>query len=102
MYSIAGLLAARICSEFFEHVIIVEPEEWLTSEDGMRRFAWKQEHKRTRVMQYQSLHGSLNHLEIVIHILNDTVASGSQALLYAGLRKLFPDLAEQCRYSGIA
>ncbi|GAV99174.1 hypothetical protein LENED_000613 [Lentinula edodes] len=81
--SIAGLLAARICSEFFEHVIIVEPEEWLTSEDGMRRFAWEQEHKRTRVMQYQSLHGS-------------------QALLYAGLRKLFPDLAEQCRYSGIA
>ncbi|KAJ4487208.1 hypothetical protein C8J55DRAFT_451707 [Lentinula edodes] len=80
--SIAGLLAARVCSDFFERVIIVEPEEWLTTEDGMRRFGWEQEHKRTRVMQYQSLHGG-------------------QALLYTGLRELFPDLDEQCRYSGM-
>ncbi|KAF9061789.1 hypothetical protein BDP27DRAFT_1428556 [Rhodocollybia butyracea] len=80
--SIAGLLAARVCHDFFERVIIVEPEEWLTSEDGMRRFGREQEHKRSRVMQYQSLHGC-------------------QALLYKGLEKLFPDLEEQCRYSGI-
>ncbi|KAJ4483585.1 hypothetical protein J3R30DRAFT_3698455 [Lentinula aciculospora] len=81
--SVAGLLAARVCSEFFERVVIVEPEEWLSSEDGMRRFSWEQEHKRTRIMQYHSLHGN-------------------QALLYAGLQKLFPDLDEQCRFSDIA
>ncbi|KAJ3862336.1 hypothetical protein EV359DRAFT_65719 [Lentinula novae-zelandiae] len=80
--SIAGLLTARVCADFFKQVIIVEPEEWLTGEDGMRRFCSEQEHKRTRVMQYTSLHGS-------------------QALLYAGLRELFPDLDEQCRYSGL-
>ncbi|KAF9077377.1 hypothetical protein BDP27DRAFT_1312295 [Rhodocollybia butyracea] len=80
--SIAGLLAARVCHEFFERVIIVEPEEWLTSKDGMRRFGREQEHKRSRVVQYQSLHAF-------------------QALLYKGLEKLFPDLEEQCRYSGI-
>ncbi|KAJ3915044.1 hypothetical protein F5877DRAFT_82206 [Lentinula edodes] len=81
-YSIAGLLTARVCADYFKEVIIVEPEEWLTGEDGMRRFCSEQEHKRTRVMQYTSLHGS-------------------QALLYAGLRELFPDLDEQCRYSGL-
>ncbi|KAF9061790.1 hypothetical protein BDP27DRAFT_1428557 [Rhodocollybia butyracea] len=80
--SIAGLLAARVCHDFFERVIIVEPEEWLTSEDGMRRFGREQEHKRSRVMQYRSLHGY-------------------QALFYKGLEKLFPDLKEQSRYSGI-
>ncbi|GAV99173.1 hypothetical protein LENED_000612 [Lentinula edodes] len=80
--SIAGLLTARVCADYFKEVIIVEPEEWLTGEDGMRRFCSEQEHKRTRVMQYTSLHGS-------------------QALLYAGLRELFPDLDEQCRYSGL-
>ncbi|KAJ3983727.1 hypothetical protein F5890DRAFT_1554718 [Lentinula detonsa] len=31
--SIAGLLAAQVCSDFFKYVIIVEPEQWLTSED---------------------------------------------------------------------
>ncbi|KAE9409588.1 hypothetical protein BT96DRAFT_1012557 [Gymnopus androsaceus JB14] len=80
--SIAGLLAARVCHEFFERVVIIEPEGWLNGEDGMRRFSWEQEHKRTRVMQYQSLHGY-------------------QAFFYHGLEKLFPDLEEQCRYSGI-
>ncbi|KIK61242.1 hypothetical protein GYMLUDRAFT_225462 [Collybiopsis luxurians FD-317 M1] len=81
--SVAGLFAARICHEFFESVLIVEPEEWLTSEDAVRQFSWEQKHKRTRVMQYQSLHGC-------------------QALLLNGLAKLFPNLEEQCRQSGIA
>ncbi|KIK62617.1 hypothetical protein GYMLUDRAFT_506111 [Collybiopsis luxurians FD-317 M1] len=80
--SIAGLLAARVCHDFFENVLIIEPEAWLTSEDGMRRFSWQQTNKRTRIMQYHSLHGL-------------------QAFCYSGLSKLFPDLEEQCRYSGI-
>ncbi|KAJ3824189.1 hypothetical protein EV361DRAFT_952785 [Lentinula raphanica] len=80
--SIAGLLAARICSDFYKHVIIVEPEEWLCDEDGMRRFGWEQKHKRTRVLQYRVFHSFL-------------------VLFYRGLGELFPDLEEQCRYSGI-
>ncbi|KIK61246.1 hypothetical protein GYMLUDRAFT_592525 [Collybiopsis luxurians FD-317 M1] len=80
--SIAGLLAARVCHDFFENVLIIEPEEWLSSEDATRRFSWEQSNKRTRIMQYYSLHGL-------------------QAFCYSGLLKLFPDLEEQCRYSGI-
>ncbi|KIK57714.1 hypothetical protein GYMLUDRAFT_262886 [Collybiopsis luxurians FD-317 M1] len=80
--SVAGLLTARICHDFFEHVMIVEPEGWLAGEDGRRRFSWEQEHSRTRIMQYQSLHGN-------------------QALMYHGLEKLFPDFQDQCTYSGI-
>ena len=34
--SIAGLLAAQVCSRHFEHVIIVEPEAWLVTEDAKR------------------------------------------------------------------
>ncbi|KAJ3994523.1 hypothetical protein F5050DRAFT_1713641 [Lentinula boryana] len=68
--SITGLLAARVCSDFF--VIIVEPEEWLTSEDDARRSGWEQEQKRFL------------------------------ALFYKGLRELFPDLDEQCQYLDIA
>ncbi|KAJ3771904.1 hypothetical protein FB446DRAFT_789192 [Lentinula raphanica] len=79
--SIAGLLTARVCSDFFERVIIVEPEEWLCDEDGMRRFGWKQEHKRTRVPY--------------------AVSSRYLVLFYRGLRELFPDFEEQCRFSGI-
>ncbi|KAF5384504.1 hypothetical protein D9757_006479 [Collybiopsis confluens] len=80
--SIAGLFAARICHDFFERVIIVEPEEWLSG-NTMRQFSWEQEHKRTRVMQYESLHAF-------------------QALLFDGLKKLFPGFEEECRSSGIS
>ncbi|KIJ23543.1 hypothetical protein M422DRAFT_127460, partial [Sphaerobolus stellatus SS14] len=31
--SISGLLTARICSDHFEKVLIVEPEDWLLSLD---------------------------------------------------------------------
>ncbi|KAE9398024.1 hypothetical protein BT96DRAFT_1032689 [Gymnopus androsaceus JB14] len=80
--SIAGLLAARVCHDYFEHVLIVEPEGWLITEDGVCRYSWTQQHKRTRVMQYTSLHAC-------------------QSFLYNGLTKLFSDFEEQCAYSGI-
>ncbi|KIY69826.1 hypothetical protein CYLTODRAFT_488549 [Cylindrobasidium torrendii FP15055 ss-10] len=52
--SMGGLLAARICSDHFERVVIIEPENWLSTEDAQREDSWNQDNKRTRVMQYKS------------------------------------------------
>ncbi len=58
-HSVSGLLAARICHDHFEDVVIVEPEAWLETEDAKRVDAWNQENIRSRVMQYHSLQGAL-------------------------------------------
>ncbi len=55
--SISGLLAARVCLDHFEEVVLVEAESWLGSDDAQRRDTWNQEHTRSRVMQYNSFHG---------------------------------------------
>ncbi|SJL13850.1 uncharacterized protein ARMOST_17299 [Armillaria ostoyae] len=80
--SIAGLAAARVCHDHFEDVVIVEPETWLSSQDAKRTDAWNQENKRTRIMQYRSLHSLL-------------------AIGYISLARLFPNLAEECKLSSI-
>ncbi|PBK99981.1 hypothetical protein ARMGADRAFT_1074807 [Armillaria gallica] len=80
--SIAGLVAARVCHDHFEDVVIVEPETWLSSQDAKRTDAWNQENKRTRIMQYGSLHSLL-------------------AIGYMSLARLFPNLAEECKLSSI-
>ncbi|THV03384.1 hypothetical protein K435DRAFT_852044 [Dendrothele bispora CBS 962.96] len=80
--SIAGLLAARVCHDHFERVIIVEPESWLSTEDGVQVESWKQKHKRARVIQYTSLHGNL-------------------APITDGLLRLFPNLERECHRSKI-
>ncbi|KIY64982.1 hypothetical protein CYLTODRAFT_424747 [Cylindrobasidium torrendii FP15055 ss-10] len=49
-----GLLAARVCSDHFERVVIIEPESWLLTEDAQRKDSWNQDSKRARVMQYKS------------------------------------------------
>jgi hypothetical protein len=60
--SIAGLLAARVCADHFSKVIIVDPEAWLATEDGLRDDHRQQgedylnSRKRSRVPQYTSLH----------------------------------------------
>lgn len=67
--SIAGLLSARVCSDHFERVLIVDPEEWLSTADGMvdrhRELVDGQAivtslsppQKRSRVFQYTFMHG---------------------------------------------
>ncbi|KAK0215858.1 hypothetical protein EDD85DRAFT_996317 [Armillaria nabsnona] len=80
--SIAGLVTARVCHDHFENVVIVEPETWLSSQDAKRTDAWNQENKRTRIMQYRSLHSLL-------------------AIGYMSLARLFPNLAEECKLSSI-
>ncbi|KIY63038.1 hypothetical protein CYLTODRAFT_458461 [Cylindrobasidium torrendii FP15055 ss-10] len=64
--SVGGLFAARVCSDHFERVVIIEPESWLTTEDGRRTDSWNQENKRARVMQYYSVHAFQNGLYRVL------------------------------------
>ncbi|KAJ7210450.1 hypothetical protein GGX14DRAFT_520458 [Mycena pura] len=80
--SIAGLLAARICHEHFERVVIVEPEPWVASEEGRKVDGWVLTSQRSRVMQYASFHGC-------------------QVYFLAGMRHLFPNLEEECYRSNI-
>ncbi|KAK0466769.1 uncharacterized protein EV420DRAFT_1474205 [Desarmillaria tabescens] len=80
--SIGGLLAARICHDHFDKVVIVEPEAWMNSEDAIRVDAWNQESKRSRIMQYESLHVVL-------------------AMGYKVMQKLFTDIEEKCYASSI-
>ncbi|KAK0501773.1 hypothetical protein EDD18DRAFT_1347844 [Armillaria luteobubalina] len=80
--SIAGLVAARVCHDHFEDVVVVEPETWLSSQDAKRTDSWNQENKRTRIMQYGSLHTLL-------------------VIGYTSLSRLFPNLAEECKSSHI-
>ncbi|KAF9031538.1 hypothetical protein BDZ89DRAFT_1063935 [Hymenopellis radicata] len=80
--SIGGLLTARACHDHFERVIVIEPEAWLSTEEGRLVQSWTQTQTRSRLIQYHSLHASL-------------------ACLYYGLLRLFPNLAQECMASGI-
>ncbi|THU91062.1 hypothetical protein K435DRAFT_841195 [Dendrothele bispora CBS 962.96] len=80
--SIAGLLAARVCHDHFERVVVVEPEGWLSTEDGVQVESWEQKYKRARVIQYTSVHGNL-------------------APVTDGLLRLFPNLEKECHRSKI-
>ncbi|KAK0486200.1 hypothetical protein IW261DRAFT_1549089 [Armillaria novae-zelandiae] len=76
--SVGGLIAARVCHDHFEQVVIVEPEAWLNSDSHPHHANSKdQANKRSRVMQYNSLH----------------------TMGYIVLSKLFLDLDEECKAS---
>ena len=61
----AGLWAARVCSDHFEKVIIVEAEKWLETDEGVEpvcdengnMYSREGKHERTRVMQAEAIHG---------------------------------------------
>ncbi|KAF7309216.1 hypothetical protein MKEN_01124400 [Mycena kentingensis (nom. inval.)] len=81
--SIAGLLAARVCREHFERVVIVEAEPWLATDEALRVDGWKLlRQPRARLMQWNSLHSS-------------------QPFFFAGLQNLFPNIGEECERSKI-
>ncbi|KAJ7468269.1 hypothetical protein B0H11DRAFT_1813877 [Mycena galericulata] len=80
--SIAGLLAARVCHDHFERVLVIEAEAWVASEEGRKIDGWDQKLRRSRVVQYTSLHAC-------------------QCFLFAGLKKLFPNIEEECHRSSI-
>ncbi|KAK0188416.1 hypothetical protein F5146DRAFT_1055146 [Armillaria mellea] len=79
---VGGLLAARVCHDHFDDVVIVEPEMWLNSEDARRIDPWNQENRRSRVVQYESFQ--------VIPVMGYTILS-----------RLFPSFEEECKVSGI-
>ncbi|KAG7444005.1 uncharacterized protein BT62DRAFT_952936 [Guyanagaster necrorhizus] len=80
--SVGGLLAARVCHDHFDEVIIVESEAWMNSPDAIRADVWNQEGKRSRVMQYESLHVVL-------------------AMGYKIMTKLFLGIEEKAHASGV-
>ncbi|KAF8811474.1 hypothetical protein BYT27DRAFT_7208525 [Phlegmacium glaucopus] len=82
-YSISGLVTARVCHDHFERVLIIEPEGWLFTDDGMPTQAWTQKNKRTRVMQYRSGQGPM------------------QLMGFLGLKRLFPSFEKECSASGV-
>ncbi|EJD46787.1 hypothetical protein AURDEDRAFT_164240 [Auricularia subglabra TFB-10046 SS5] len=93
--SIGGLLAARVCTDHFERVVVIEPEGWtFTTEaseppnlttrlvDSARGTYNAFEHKRSRIYQYTAIHGY-------------------QALLTIVLRKLFPGFEDEAKNWGL-
>ncbi|KAF8811473.1 hypothetical protein BYT27DRAFT_7089460 [Phlegmacium glaucopus] len=81
--SISGVVTARVCHDHFERVLIIEPEGWLFTDDGMPTQAWTQKNTRTRVMQYRSSHGPI------------------QIMGFLGLKRLFPSFEKECLASNI-
>ncbi|KZV89556.1 hypothetical protein EXIGLDRAFT_751119 [Exidia glandulosa HHB12029] len=94
--SIAGLLTARVLSDHFDRVVVIEPEAWALSNeaaDGVTTTGTctvaaeggsyaTLTHKRTRVYQYTAMHAY-------------------QVLLGRVLRKLFPGFDELARGRGV-
>ncbi|KAG8899367.1 hypothetical protein FRC00_001523 [Tulasnella sp. 408] len=90
--SVGGMLAAAVCADHFESVLIVEPEAWAndhgfeipekrayrTTRDGHKAVV----QPRTRVMQY-------------------FVANFLQPPSYMTFRRLFPNLPEMLNYFGL-
>ena len=60
----AGLWAARVLSDQYEDVLIIEPEAWLATEEGRSNIydengieiEGRRNHSRTRVFQYNTTH----------------------------------------------
>lgn len=82
-FSVAGLLAAKVCSDHFENVVIVESEEWVTTPDGYTGSHRKElaNKNRSHVAQYKAAHMF-------------------QPFLVATLAKWFPNFEEECDSMG--
>ncbi|KZT32362.1 hypothetical protein SISSUDRAFT_1066990 [Sistotremastrum suecicum HHB10207 ss-3] len=83
--SIAGLLTAKVCSNHFSRVLIVEPEGWLSTAAGTfddknstKEGNGKKPNPRTRVQQYIAFHN--------YHVLT-----------LLGLNRLFPSFEAEAR-----
>ncbi|KAJ7592219.1 hypothetical protein C8J56DRAFT_1003295 [Mycena floridula] len=78
--SVVGLMAARVCHDHFESVLIIEPEAWLRAEDARVVDSRTQKNSRSRIMQYDAIHGRFN-----------------LSFIYMGLKKLYPNLDQECK-----
>lgn len=63
--SLAGLMAARVCADHFEKILVVDPEPCLSEDaagEGLKTFntdAVSTDKKRSRIPQYDATHGQL-------------------------------------------
>ncbi|KIY45944.1 hypothetical protein FISHEDRAFT_76178 [Fistulina hepatica ATCC 64428] len=100
--SIAGLLTARICHDFFERVVVIEPEAWLASPDGRAINSWSLKHTRARVMQWFNLHGCqalFYHCFCrLIPNVEEDVAESNNLLTFAGVPVLVPPVRPKTMY----
>ncbi|KAF9073012.1 hypothetical protein BDP27DRAFT_1319252 [Rhodocollybia butyracea] len=76
--SLSGLLSAAVCASYFEDVIVVESEDWLSiSADATTTTPWKQKHIRSHVMQYHQ-------------------TQSIQVYTYLSMKKILPNLDSEC------
>ncbi|KAM6501577.1 hypothetical protein JOM56_001554 [Amanita muscaria] len=80
--SITGLLTARVCHDHFERVIIIEAENWLSTECAWPDNTSELKNKRSRLVQWESL-------------------QALQAWSASCFSKLFPNLVSECALSRI-
>ncbi|KAL1678036.1 hypothetical protein EV122DRAFT_278668 [Schizophyllum commune] len=78
----SGLVAARICHDHFERVIVIEAEPWLNTDEGKMARSWEQKSRRTRIMQYESL-------------------NTHDGFVYRCMSRLFPNFRDECAASEI-
>ncbi|KAM6501579.1 hypothetical protein JOM56_001556 [Amanita muscaria] len=80
--SIAGLLTARVFHDHFERVIIIEAENWLSTECAWPDNTSELKNKRSRLVQWEAL-------------------QALQAWSASCFSKLFPNLVSECALSRI-
>ncbi|KAK0212464.1 hypothetical protein DFS33DRAFT_1269259 [Desarmillaria ectypa] len=97
--SVGYLTTARVCHDQFEQVVIVDPEAWLNYLHPQRAESKNQENKRSRVMQYNSLHGKIRWSDGLVpsHFKGDTYPAVLLAMGYIVLSKPFPNLDKECK-----
>jgi hypothetical protein len=90
-HSIAGLIAARVCADHVEEVVVIDPDNEVLLDRARRDDALLKprgdEHltpnrRRPRVMQFNVYHGG-------------------QAIFWAGLRRLFPTFDTEMQNAGM-
>ena len=88
MYSISGLLAARVCADHFTDVLVIDPE-----------MAEIQRTKPSaRIPQYDSLHGEFSCDPG--HCCSINIILGYLAIVFDGMRRLFPNFESEVREAG--
>ena len=92
-YSITGLLAARVCSDHFSHVILIDPE--LSEVERTKPSA--------RIAQYDSLHGMYPNVEAMRCCYWEPLdyrCLGYLTFVLDGLRRLWPTFDTELTKAG--
>jgi hypothetical protein len=80
--SAVGLLAARVCADYFDEVVVIDPEAHALVERALANDAYTRPAPRLRVMQTEAYHSTFG-------------------MYYCGLRRLFPNIIQaELEYAG--